>query len=584
MIEELSITDLGVISSARIELAPGLNVISGETGAGKTMVLTGLSMILGRKTDNGTVRPGAQTATAEGRLVPPAQHPAVQRATDAGAMLDDDALLVVRTVAAGGRSRAYLGGRSVPQGLLAEVGENLVTVHGQSDQIRLRSASHQRNALDAFAGAAHLGRRAEYARAYARRRELEEALAGWDTLQADRDAELAQLQHALTQIEELAPAPGEDTALREEAERLGNVEELRLAAAATSGALSGAPEDAQEATVLALLDHARRAVAAAQPFDAELADWGARLDQVSYLLSDLATEAAGYADRLEADPHRLDHVHERRARIAALARDHLPPALDADSGTQADAADELLAFAEHARTRVGELTAPGSGAQALRAQLRQAQEHQDTLAAELSATRADAAERMATAVDAELAGLAMPGASLQVELKPRDEPATWGAEDVEFRLIAHPGAPARPLGTGASGGELSRVMLALEVALAREHAAGDEPLPAFVFDEVDAGVGGRAAIEVGRRLAELAQHTQVIVVTHLAQVAAFADRHLVVAKHTHEGADTVTNSDIRDVQGPEREAELARMLSGDTDSEAALTHAADLLARAHVRR
>lgn len=586
MIEELSITDLGVISSARIEPSPGLTVISGETGAGKTMVLTGLAMILGRKADPGAVRPGAQSATVEGRLVPPEAHPALATATDAGALLDEDALLVVRTIAAQGRSRAYLGGRSVPQGLLSEVGEQLVTVHGQADQLRLRSTAHQRRALDTFAGAEHLHMLRQYATAFTTCRDLEAELAGWDEQQADRERELQRLQHALAQIEEFAPEPGEEAQLRDEAERLGNVEELRVAAVVTSAVLSGDDGAEDSETVLTLLERAQRAVGAAESFDGELTSWAQRMNQAADLLSDLATDVAGYAARLEADPHRLDHVHERRARIATLAREHPHPHADADpealSGV--DPADALLAMAEHARERIGDLTAPGSGADALRTRLAEARRTRDDLAQAVGVARQRAAERMSATVDEELTGLAMPGAALQVQLQPRAEPASWGTEDVEFLLVAHPGAPARPLGKGASGGEMSRVMLALEVALAREQASSSDPLPAFVFDEVDAGVGGQAAVEVGRRLAELARHTQVIVVTHLAQVAAFAEKHLVVAKHTQDGADTVTNSDIRHVQGSQREAELARMLSGDTESKAAISHAADLLTRARVQR
>ena len=573
MIEEIAITDLGVIESAPIQLDPGLTVITGETGAGKTMVLTGLSLLLGGKADPGSVRPGCERATVEGTFVPPAAHPALERATEAGAILDDGALLVVRTVAVQGRSRAHLGGRSVPQGLLAEVGADLITVHGQSDQLRLRSPAQQRRALDGFAGGEHLAALRRYTEAHAARQAAESELAGWEADSRAREEELDRLTRALEAIDALDPQRGEDSDLRTEAERLGNVEDLRLAAGTARDAIGGIEDPAAPEGALALIDHARRTLAPATEHDQALAEWTERLDAVSYQLSDLLTEIGSYLTGLEADPDRLEHVHQRRAALAELIRAHT------DSGTLSD----LLEFAARARTRVGELTAPGAGRDALTARLAELQETERSLAEQVTAGRVRAAAAMTEAVDGELRGLAMPGASLTVQTTPLAELGPWGAEEVQLLLSPHPGAPARPLGKGASGGELSRVMLALEVALARQQAETDDvPLPTFVFDEVDAGVGGRAAVEVGRRLAELAQRTQVIVVTHLPQVAAFADRHLVVTKSTGEGGDAVTASDIRAVTGPDRETELARMLSGDPDSATARQHAAELLARPGV--
>ncbi|WP_159622419.1 DNA repair protein RecN [Ruania rhizosphaerae] len=569
MIEEIQIRDLGVIESARIELDRGLTVITGETGAGKTMVLTGLGLLLGGKADLGAVRPGADSAVVEGRLVPPPGHPALDVAVDAGALLDDDTLLVARTVSTS-RSRAHVGGRSVPQGLLSEIGAELVTVHGQSEQLRLRAPAQQRQALDSFAGGAHLSALADYGAAHAARQEAARALARWDEDAQAREAELERLQRALERIDALEPRAGEDVELRAEAERLGNVEDLRTAAQHAHDAIGGAEDlDGPEAAI-ALVDQARRALAGAAAHDATLQEWSGRLDAVSYQLSDTLTEIGSYVTGLEADPQRLDHVHQRRADLNDLARAYT------DGGTLA----ELLDFATAARERVGALTAPGAGREALAAELDRLTTAEQEAAAALTASRIRAAESMAAAVDAELAGLAMSGAQMTVELTPRDDLGPWGGEDVELLLTAHPGAPARPLGKGASGGELSRVMLAIEVAMARAQAeAGERTLPTFVFDEVDAGVGGQAAVEVGRRLAELARHTQVIVVTHLAQVAAFADRHLVVMKTSGAGRDAVTNSDIRVVEGTDREAELARMLSGDATSAAALQHAAELLER-----
>jgi len=573
MIEEIAITDLGVISSALIELDPGLTVITGETGAGKTMVLTGLSLLLGGKADPEAVRPGSDRATVEGRFVPPPGHAAFSLAAEAGAMLDDGALLVVRTVASQGRSRAHLGGRSVPQGLLAEVGGDLITVHGQSDQLRLRSPAQQRRALDAYAGPEHLATLARYAEVHTARRTAEAELDDWDTASRDREEELARLTRAVEAIDALDPRPGEDAELRVEAERLSNVEDLRLAAGAAHAAIGGVEDPAAPEAALALVEAARRTLAAGAEHDDTLTEWTQRLDGVSYQLSDLLTELGSYLAGLEADPDRLEQVHERRAAITDLIRAH----------TDGDTLADLLDFASQARTRIGELTAPGAGRDALIARVAELQETERTLAEALSTGRARAAEAMAEATGAELTGLAMPGASLLVQTTPLAELGPFGAEEVQLLLSAHPGAPARPLGKGASGGELSRVMLALEVALARRQAdTEDTPLPTFVFDEVDAGVGGRAAVEVGRRLAELARRTQVIVVTHLPQVAAFADRHLVVTKTSGDHGEAVTASDVCAVTGEDRETELARMLSGDPGSTTARQHAAELLARPGV--
>jgi len=573
MIEEIAITDLGVISSALIELDPGLTVITGETGAGKTMVLTGLSLLLGGKADPAAVRPGSDRATVEGRFVPPPGHSAFSLAAEAGAMLDDGALLVVRTVASQGRSRAHLGGRSVPRGLLTEVGGDLITVHGQSDQLRLRSPAQQRRALDEYAGPEHLATLTRYTEVHSARRAAEAELEAWDADSRGREEELARLTRAVEAIDALDPSPGEDTELRVEAERLGNVEDLRLAAGTAHEAIGGVEDPTAPEAALALVEAARRSLAGAAEHDDTLTEWTQRLDGVSYQLSDLLTELGSYLAGLEADPDRLEQVHERRAAITDLVRAH----------TDGDTLADLLDFASRARARIGELTAPGAGRDALIARAAELQETERTLAETLSSGRARAAEAMTEATGAELSGLAMPGASLLVQTTPLAEPGPFGAEDVQLLLSAHPGAPARPLGKGASGGELSRVMLALEVALARRQADTDDtPLPTFVFDEVDAGVGGRAAVEVGRRLAELARRTQVIVVTHLPQVAAFADRHLVVTKTSGDQGEAVTASDVCAVTGADRETELARMLSGDPGSATARQHAAELLARPGV--
>ena len=579
MIEEIRIENLGVIGRAHVELGPGLTVLTGETGAGKTMVLTALGLLLGGKADPATVRSGAASAAVEGRVRMDAADEALARAADAGAEVDDDgSLLIVRTVTAttsesAGRSRAYVGGRSVPQAVLGELAEALVTVHGQSDQARLRSPAHQREALDAFVGAEHAETLERYRAAWAERARVDAELADLVDRALDRSREAELLRLGLAEVERVDPQPGEDVALADEIERLAHAEDLRAAAAGAHAALVGDEGGAGE-TVSAVdaIEHARRALEHAATHDPVLGALATRVAEAGYLLADAATELSAYVDDLQADPARLDVAQRRRAELATLTRSY-----------GADVA-EVLAWAQEASTRL--LALEGGDAR-----IEQLAARRDELAAELAGlagritdARTAAADRLAKVVTDELAGLAMAGARLTVAVEPADEPGPHGADRVELLLVPHAGAPARPLGRGASGGELSRVMLAIEVALATAEGSGAPAPGTFVFDEVDAGVGGRAAVEVGRRLAELARGAQVLVVTHLAQVAAFADRHLVVTKSTADGVDVVTESDVRLVTDDDRVRELARMLSGSEDSQAARTHAAELLEASSVGR
>ncbi|QDB79764.1 DNA repair protein RecN [Georgenia wutianyii] len=556
MIEEISIENVGVIASARLELGPGFTVITGETGAGKTMVLTGLDLLLGGRGDPAVVRTGTDRAVVEGTFV--VDEDVARRVEESGGTLDDDALILARTLPAQGRSRSFAGGRSVPQAFLAELAADLVTVHGQSDQLRLRAPARQRALLDSFArtGALLTDYRGTWQRLTDARTRLEE----WQARSDERAGEAARLRAGLELLEALDPQPGEDDELRAEAEKLGNVEELREAAGRAHAALSGAGEGAElDATVL--VDEARRSLEVSDP---ELSALAARLAEVAYLLADIGTDVGAFLASLEADPTRLQTVHERRAALK-----------DAALRLGVEGPDALTEWSAAAAARLAEIDGPQDGGAALREELASLTARLEALAAELTAARTEAAARLSAAVDAELAGLAMPGAHLDVALTPLPEPGPWGAESVALLLQPRPDARPRPLGDGASGGELSRVMLALEVAVAAPDTA-PAVRPTFVFDEVDAGVGGKAAIEVGRRLAGLARVAQVVVVTHLPQVAAFADTHLVVTKSTGEA--TVT--DVRRVTGAEREQELARMLSGQEDSDVARRHAAELLDRA----
>jgi DNA repair protein RecN (Recombination protein N) len=571
MIEEIRVENLGVIASARVPLGAGLTAITGETGAGKTMLLTGLGLLLGGRADTARVRTGSDHATAEGCFVVPPDSAVADRAREAGAEVEPDGTLtVLRTVAAGGRSRAYLGGRTVPQGVLAELAEHLVTVHGQSDQVRLRSASRQRAALDAFAGAAHLAVLEEYRHAWAERQRMSAELAELVARAQDRTREAELLRVGLAEVERIDPQPGEDVGLVAEVERLGHAEDLRAAADAAHLAMSGSEEGIGADGAVALVDLARRALEPVVRHDELLAALAERLAEVEYTLADLGTDLARYADQVQADPGRLAAVQDRRAELTSLTRAHT------------GSIDDVLAWASWAGLRVLELEQADDRAAALGDRIAVLQGELERAADAVAVGRAEAARALADAVTAELGGLAMPTATFHVELRPADELGPWGREDVAMLLAAHTGAPALPLGQGASGGELSRVMLAIEVALATAPGSGAVRPPTFVFDEVDSGVGGKAAVEVGRRLAELARLAQVVVVTHLPQVAAFADHHVVVSKSGD--ADVVTVADVRQVSGDERVSELARMLSGQEDSATALQHAAELLQRSVVGR
>lgn len=574
MLEELRIRDLAVIEEAVLEFAPGLTVITGETGAGKTMVVQGLGLLLGERADPGRVRPGADRAVVEARLQIGPEHPAVPRVLDAGGLIEDGTLLLSRTLSAEGRSRAAAGGTAVPVAVLGELTAALVAVHGQSDQQRLLRPGQHRALLDGFAGRSALEPLAEFSTGWARLRELEAELTELAGSASERAREAELLRLGLAEVAAVEPVPGEDAELAAEAERLAHADALRTAAAAAHDLLAG-ESPGGGADLRDQLGAARRALEAGAVHDPGLAELAQRVAEVGYLITELVTDLAGYAAGIEADPVRLAAVHGRQAQLAGLRRRYA-----------ADLAG-VLSWAEQASARLAELTDDGR-ADRLAGQVAGLRERLGRCADRLSSARAAAAERLGPAVAAELAALAMPHARLQAVVAQRADPAGLpvgdrrqaagpsGVDEVEFRLAAHPGAPARPLARAASGGELSRVMLALEVVLAAPTLAGGAG-PTLVFDEVDAGVGGRAAVEVGRRLARLAERVQVVAVTHLPQVAAYADRHLVVSKTS---AGRVTSAGVAPVTDGARVRELSRMLAGLADSRHANQHAAELLAAA----
>lgn len=573
MIETISIENLGVIAQAELPLGPGLTALTGETGAGKTMVLTSLKLLLGSKADPAIVRAGTQRCVVEGAFALEEDAKCIQIAQEAGCEIEDDLLLASRVVPATGRSRAHLGGRAVPASVLGQVGSRLVSIHGQADQLRLRTAAAQRRALDAVGGSEHEQLCRQYSTCYRAWTQARQDLENWREQALAREGEIAGLRHALEQLEALDPKPGEDQALAEEAGRLENLDLLRSGAAEAANAISGDELNDDVANVIALVSVARRALENAADHDPRLAALMPRLNEVAALTSDLAMELTDYLSDLDADPDRLAWVHERREQLRRGC-------LEIGGLGQVFAnVDELLAFGQQAAARLAQLDGPLDRETELAAEVERTGKELKTVAKHLSQARTKLAKLLSQQVSAELEGLMMRGAKLQVRLNPLEQPGPTGMEEVELLLRAHPGAAALPLEKGASGGELSRIMLALEVVLAQHTATKRHT---FVFDEIDAGVGGRAAVEIGRRLAALARHHQVIVVTHLAQVAAWAQTQLVVVKQVGQASNEATTTAVETVEGLERVRELARMLSGQSDSQTALRHAEELLEQANM--
>ena len=579
MLEEVRITALGVIEDAVLELSPGLTVVTGETGAGKTMVVTGLGLMFGGRADPARVRPGAERATVEGRLRIDPGGQVAQQVLEAGGELDDDGstLIVSRSVSAEGRSRAFAGGRSVPVSLLTYLADDLVAVHGQADQQQLLRAGRQRQALDRFAGPELHAVLTDYQRVYQRHREIRAELDELTRAARERAAEADELRRGLADIERAEPAEGEDAQLLAEEDRLAHADALHAAATTAHEALLGDPSSGsfEAADAVSLLSGARQALEAVAGHDPALAALAGRLSEAAYLVSDVAAELASYVQSVDSDPARLAAVQERRAELTRLVRAYGGLVQGPGEAAIPDLS-AVLAWAKQAASRLTELEGDDDRITSLAGEEAQLAATVAELAGQLTELRRAAAQSFSAGVTAELTALAMPHAKLAVAVTPAGDFGPQGADEVEIRLAAHPGAPMLPLSKGASGGELSRVMLAIEVVF-----AGADPVPTFVFDEVDAGVGGKAAVEVGRRLARLARLAQVIVVTHLPQVAAFADTHLVIEK-ADDGS--VTRSGLTRLDDAGRLTELSRMLAGLEESEFGRAHAGELLAAAAAER
>jgi len=577
--QEIRIQGVGVIDDAVLELSPGLNVLTGETGTGKTMVVSGLGLLLGVRADSGLVRSGVGAAVVEGIVALPEDHPARARAAEAGADVRGD-LVLARTVSREGRSRAHVGGRSAPVGLLSELGEMLVAVHGQADQWRLRQGDQHREVLDSFGGE-------QVARPLAGYQQTFDEL-GAATRERDRLRELGRerlrgvdlLRAGLKQVEAVDPQPGEDADLRAEDERLAHADGLRLAAEQAHAALAGDDTAGVEltASVSDALTGVRSALGPMIEHDGALRDLDERAAEISYLVADLAGDMASYLSDIDVEPGRLAVVQQRRADLSTLTRKY------------GESVDDVLVWARDAAATLTELLGADDRVGELERETVRLREALTEQARALRRARERAGADFGDRVSRELTHLAMGAARVSVAVTSRPDAqglrvggeavrfGRQGADDVEILLAANAGTPARSVARAASGGELSRVMLAIEVVTG---ASGGGSIPTFVFDEVDAGVGGRAAVDVGARLAALARTSQVIVVTHLAQVAAFADRHLVVHK---DDDGRVTSSSVREVRDEERLRELSRMMGGDAGSTAGLEHARELLDQARTMR
>jgi len=566
LLAEIAISNLGVISHASSELSPGLTVLTGETGAGKTMVVTGLRLLTGGRADASRVRTGADGAVVEGAFGTQGLPEEVREAVDAiasgaGAEPDENGeYLVSRSVKASGRSSAHLGGRKVPAATLSELAGHLLTIHGQNDQLRLMAPEQQLAALDRFDPAIQAKLDA-YREAYTAWRSAAKELKERTEKRLELAQEVDRLQFAIDEIDAVAPQAGEDEELVATINRLQDVDALREAAETALVAIDGADAvggvGGEEEPASDLIGRAQAALEGAS--DQELRDLGARLGEVAGVLSDVSAELGSYTSGLPSDPEELERYLQRQQEIKGLTRKYAP-----------DAAG-VVAWRDKAGARLAKIDTSEGAVEKLKAKVAELERAMRKHAAALTKARTKAAGKLGEAVTEELHGLAMPKAQLSVNVT-QVQYGRDGADAVEILLAPNSALEPKPLATSASGGELSRVMLALEVILSESSSGAT-----LVFDEVDAGVGGRAAVEIGRRLARLARGNQVIVVTHLPQVAAYADTHLHVSKDI---GDVAVTSGVAALQKEERIEELARMMAGMDDSDTGRAHAAELFERA----
>ena len=558
MLTELRIRNFAIIDALTLPLAAGFNVLTGETGAGKSIIVGALGFLLGERGTSDLIRTGAEKASVEGIFDASGDGDLIALLDARGVDVDDPTTIVLRReIVSSGRTRAWINSATTTAAVLAEVGRALVSLHGQHEAQTLLDEESQRAILDAFgsATAAAARVRAAHEELHGVAREIQSLTAR--KAEAERRADY--LRHLVSEIDDAHLRPGEDVTLEEEARRLEHAEELKSLAAGLAGILEG-----EEGAVLESLGHMQRSLATIQRIDASLARLQELYDSAFYALQELARELDEYERAVDLDPARLAEVQRRRDLIFRLTKKYGP---------------SLEAVAETARLARSELDLVDGGSLDLRQleqRRRDVQQTLETAARELTALRRDAAARLAAEVDAVLPELGMPDGRLDVNVRARDEIGAVGAEDIELRVALNRGHESRPLARVASGGELSRVMLALKTILARL-----DRVPTLVFDEVDAGIGGKIGLQVGDTMRRVAKHHQVLAITHLPQIAARAHHHIVVEKGARGG---ITTADTRVVDGDARITEVARLLGGDPESDVSLAHARELLsAAAHER-
>lgn len=555
MIEEINIKDLGVIKDAKLTFTSGLTCLTGETGAGKTMVLTALGLLLGNRSDVNIIRKGANAASVEGCWNVPEGNAANSIVDEAGGEVENGQLYINRTVSNDGKSKASVGGKGTPASVLTKVGDSLVSIHGQSDQIRLKSATAQREALDSFSPQINEALKA-YQNVYTSWKTLSAEVEDIKNNMAARQREFDELTVAVNDISKVEPTSGEDVRLKEQVERLSNLEVLRDAAASALNRI--ASDDYDSTDVISLLGEAAKILDNVAEFDSKMGSIFEQVEVLKIQANETVSELSGYLENIDMDSIiELNNIQERIAALNSLVRKYGPTL------------DDVIKLYDEGSLRLDKLDPENSNVEILEKELNVLFESMKTAAEVLHSRRTAAAKEICLAVNEELKGLAMGGSSLHVNVTNNSTYTQHGADDIVFLLQPHAGSEPRPLGKGASGGELSRIMLALEVVL-----ADPESTPTFIFDEVDSGVGGSSAIEIGKRLAKLAKEAQVIVVTHLPQVAAFADNHLRVLKNV-DGSFTAT--DVATLTDDERVVEISRMLSGLDNSDSGQEHARELV-------
>ena len=558
-LRELTIRNLGVIDTADIEFKSGLTVITGETGAGKTMVLTALNLILGGKSDSDFVRSGQERLVVSGKFEIGDAISAVVE--DAGGFVEENEVIINRSVTTQGKSKISLGGAVSSATQVSEIAEDLIEIHAQASSARLSKSAVQLDLLDAFAGHEQLV--TEYSENYEKHILLRKRIAELEKQLSIREVEIAKLEGIVKDFERIRPLPGEIATLDNEINKLGAVEELNSGIIEGLGTLNSEENSAMVALGISkkILDNLRGKDSV---LDALIEDHSESI----YELIEVTGKLERYLSQLEADPTRFDFLQNRKSELLGLVKKH-------GKGTDREIAYEnLLSEGADASSRLADLQGGDLRLEELQVQSAKLFGELKSTAKKLSKSRIEWASKLSADITKELALLAMPNAKLLVDVSENDmdnakDYSATGVNEVSFLFTSHNDGKLLSIAKGASGGELSRVMLAVEVVLAKNSAVGT-----YIFDEVDAGVGGKAAVEVGKRLALLAKNSQVIVVTHLAQVASWADNHLVVTKSE---TGSVTQSNIIEVTGSERRREIARLLSGQDESISAQEHAGELL-------